>query len=79
MIKQMYLNIAACSWLIANVEKKQEKKGERGRKKQQGTGKIYKRSWNPMNSPFEAFDLRLESNKEEQKIQEWKKPLIYLI
>ena len=61
----MYLNIAACSWLIANVEKKIGKKGERGRKKQQGTGKIYKRSWNPMNSPFEAFDLRLESNKEE--------------
>lgn len=60
----MYLNIAACSWLIANVEKI-GKKGERGRKKQQGTGKIYKRSWNPMNSPFEAFDLRLESNKEE--------------
>ena len=24
-----------------------------------------KRTWNPMNSPFEAFDLRLESNKEE--------------
>lgn len=45
--------------------KKIGKKGERGRKKQQGTGKIYKRSWNPMNSPFEAFDLRLESNKEE--------------
>ena len=46
-------------------KKKIGKKGERGRKKQQGTGKIYKRSWNPMNSPFEAFDLRLESNKEE--------------
>ena len=45
--------------------KKIGKKGERGQKKQQGTGKIYKRSWNPMNSPFEAFDLRLESNKEE--------------
>ena len=58
----MFLTHCKCG---KKIGKKIGKKGERGRKKQQGTGKIYKRSWNPMNSPFEAFDLRLESNKEE--------------